>query len=384
MNPRVLVWARERTGLSIKEVARLLGKDEGDVQAWESGEMTPTYIQLEALAYRVYKRPIALFFFPEPPTETDPRQAFRTLPNSELEKLWADTRYRIRDARAKQIALAELTTGKNPADRQILHEFTITDDVTETASRLRGYLQIPLEIQTERWETNDEALNAWRAAVEHVGVFVFKHSFKQRDVFGFSLFDRTFPIIMINNSNATTRQVFTLFHELVHLLLNVGGVTKADDKFIRTLSGESRHIEVLCNKLAAEFLAPRDVVRVDVQQLGTSDSAVRRIAEKYKVSREVILRTYLDLRLITRDYYEDKLSEWTREYEDFVEAAAEKKTGGNYYYTHAAYLSDQYARLAFSNFYRGAISVDQLADYLNASVKSIPGLEQAILQRARE
>jgi len=37
--------------------------------------------------------------------------------------------------------------------------------------------------------------------------------------------------------------------------------------------------------------------------------------------------------------------------------------------------------LAFSNYYRGKISVEQLADYLNVSAKNIPGLEQFVLQK---
>jgi len=40
------------------------------IEGWEAGASAPTYPQLEALAYKVYKHPLALFFFPEPPEDS--------------------------------------------------------------------------------------------------------------------------------------------------------------------------------------------------------------------------------------------------------------------------------------------------------------------------
>lgn len=375
LNPRLLAWARERAGLTVPEVAAAIGKASDVVQAWETGSTAPTYIQLETLAYKILKRPVALFFFPEPPAEPDPEQSFRTLPDTEIENLLPDTRYRIRDARAQQIALADLTGGKNPADRQILNDVEVSQDSRETADRVRDYLRVPLEVQTDTWRSNDEALKAWRAAFESVGVFVFKHTFKQREISGFSLFYPEFPLIVVNNSTPVTRQIFTFFHELAHLLLRVSGITKVDDRYISSLSGEARRVEVFCNKFAADFLVPSERVRAAVKQSGMTDDAIAKVAATYKVSREVILRRLLDLRLVTNAYYEKKAAEWARQRVD-------KGSGGNYYLTHASYLSERYAKLAFSSYYRGAISVEKLADYLDVRVKSIPGLEQVILQKA--
>lgn len=374
LNPELLSWARQRAGLTVAEVAATLGKPAAVVRAWEDGSAAPTYVQLERLAYKVLRRPVALFFFPEPPSEPDPEQSFRTLPDAEVESLSADTRYRIREARAQQLALAELTGGSNPSDRQILRAVEVSSDSRETADRVRRYLGVPMEVQTDTWKTSDEALRAWRAAIEAAGVFVFKHSFKQREVSGFSLFYPEFPLVVINNSTATTRQIFTLFHELAHLLLQVSGVTKADDRYITSLAGEPRRVEVFCNQFAADLLAPVEHVRTAVKRLGTTDESVATVAATYKVSREVILRRLLDLRLITRAHYERKAAEWARQ-------RVARGSGGNYYRTHASYLSERYARLAFSSYYQGSIPVEKLADFLNVSVKSVPGLEQAILQR---
>ena len=70
INPDILKWARERSGYTVEAIAAFLKKDASIVNGWESGERAPTYVQLETLADK-YKRPVAIFFFPEPPEEPD-------------------------------------------------------------------------------------------------------------------------------------------------------------------------------------------------------------------------------------------------------------------------------------------------------------------------
>src|SRR5687768_14085816 len=108
VNPRLLVWARERAGLALTDAASRIGKSAEALEAWEQGRSHPTYLQLEALAERVYQRPVALFFLPEPPAEEPVRRQFRTLPDIEIEALSSDTRFALRDARAFQESLREL------------------------------------------------------------------------------------------------------------------------------------------------------------------------------------------------------------------------------------------------------------------------------------
>ena len=146
------------------------------------------------------------------------------------------------------------------------------------------------------------------------------------------------------------------------------------------MSGEARHIEVYCNNFAADFLVPASEIRVEVRRMGAGDRAVAELADRYKLSREVILRRLLDMELVTEQLYRAKAAEWSEEYEAAVRAR--KGEGGNYYNTQAVYLSERYANLAFASYYQGNISMEKLADYLNVRVKSVPGLEQAILQRA--
>jgi Zn-dependent peptidase ImmA (M78 family) len=266
----------------------------------------------------------------------------------------------------------ELTGGVNPARRKIFREVELStrDDVEGAARSLRDDLGVPLEAQ-QSWRTRDEALRKWRNAVELAGVFVFKNSFRQKEISGFCLTDDEFPVIYLNNSTAKSRQTFSLFHELCHLLLHTNSITKIDQSYIGDLGVRERRIEQFCNAVTAEFLIPAQDLTPQLRGIDEfDDDSVQRLADRYMVSREAILRRVLDLGLVNQEYYVRKAREWADETAD--------GTGGNYYSTQATYLGPNYLRLVFSNYYQGRIGVDQVADYLGVKTKSVAGLEAVV------
>jgi Zn-dependent peptidase ImmA (M78 family) len=379
VNPELLRWARERAGYSVDEIADAFKKDSTEIAAWEDGTSVPTYAQLERLAYRFYKRPLALFFFPMPPEEADPREQFRTLPQFEIEHLLPDTRHAIREGQAMQEALRELCNGRNPGSRLVFSDLVMyaTDPVPQAADRLRSYLEVTVRDQPG-WASAEVALSRWRERVEAVGVFVFKRSFKQEDVSGFCLIDPQFPVIYLNNSTAKTRQIFTMFHELAHILVRSSGITKTDLRYISSLSGEERSIELFCNSFAGEFLVPSSDFERRLDPTRTVEDSTRQLATLYNVSREVILRKLLDRGVVSRGYYEEMAQRWVDEFKESRKSGG----GGNYYYTQAEYLGDRYMNLAFSQYYEGNLSLRELASYLNVKAKSVEGLERQMLRRA--
>ena len=379
-NPDVLRWARESSGFTLREVAKFLNKEESKISEWEAGATSPTYVQLERLAYELYKRPVAIFFFPEPPREPDPTESFRTLPDFELANLIPDTKHAMREAQAMQIALRELTRNLDVSERRLLRDIRVKsgDDISSVAQTVRAYLQIPLDDQI-RWLNTDVALKNWRDAVQDSGVFVFKRTFKQRDISGFCLQDEDFPVVYLNNSAAKSRQVFSLFHEIAHLLLHTSGVTKLNDRYIASLDGEARNIEVFCNKFASEFLVPSDDFNRRLIAGETPEETAVSLSNHYKVSREVILRRLKDREMIGQSYYDDTVAKWQEEFED---RRRSQKPGGDYYSTQATYLGRKYLTLAFRQFYEGHVTLDELAGYLNVKAKNVPGLERYVVGSA--
>ena len=377
INPKILEWARRQAGLSLAEVADRLKKDPSVIQSWESGSSAPAYSQLETLAYKVFKRPVALFFFPEPPEEPGPERSFRTLPTPEASGLNADTRYKLREARAFQLFLYELNGNQNPAERRIFDDITVSsrDSASEAARSLREYLGVEVEARSQ-FPSVAEWFKECRERVEDAGVYVFKNSFKEKEVSGFCLYDPVFPIIYINNSTAAARQVFTLFHELAHILLHISGVTKLDDEYINVLADEEKRIELFCNRFAAEVLVPEEDFQIRVGQLPPDLDLVNDLAQVYKVSRETVLRRFLDRGRIPSSVYEELTEKWNKEFE-----SSSKGSGGDYYATRASYLGDKYMGLAFGRYHQGAVSEQRLAEMLGVKARNIPNLEQQYLRR---
>lgn len=374
----VLRWARERAGYSIDEAAEATGRAPDELGAWEAGESAPTYRQLEKLA-ATYKRPVAVFFFPEPPSEPEVTSEFRTLPESDLERLEPDTRFAIRETRAYQESLRELTGGRNPAERVIAKDIraTLNTNVPTLVSRVREYLGVSLREQ-QNWSGGEGAFKAWRTTFEGVGVFVFKRSFKQKAISAFCLHDSEFPLIMINNGTSFNRQTFSLFHELAHLLYGVSGVTTEDTSYVARLRGNDRAIEVACNRFAAEFLVPRE--GFPLEQLRSADDLeeeVARVARTYNVSREVILRRLMDEGAVDNEVYTRLAEQWNEDYRRAVSSTP----GGDYYYTKAAYLGDAFLTLAFDQLHSGRVALGDLAEHLQVKAKNIETLESYFRRR---
>lgn len=380
-NPAVLKWARESIGLNPAEVAKRMGKTEETVLLWENGKASPTYIQLEKLAYQLYKRPIALFFFPEPPEEETPREAFRTLPDRQLNSISPKLHYLIREAQSMKINLFELNDSVNPALSQIVKDLTFKPDCSAStmAIRVREYLGIDLNTQLG-WKDSNVALKAWRNAIEKHGIYIFKEAFKDSSVSGFCLHDPEFPLIYINNSTSQTRQIFSIFHELAHLLLGTGGIDLRDADYIDYLEGDDKRVEMLCNRFAALFLVPDQDFTRRTSSINIDDSSLGNLASIYCVSREVILRKFLDRKRISNAFYSQKVDEWRQQSQN-LKQQPQNKGSGSYYNNQGVYLSENYLVLAFKNYYQKKISINQLADYLGVKVSSIPGLEPIFFKK---
>ena len=379
VNPAVLRWARERAGLSIDDIAASLKKPTHVILDWEAGNAAPTYAQLETLAARLYKRPVAIFFFPEPPDERDLSAEFRSLPDSELERLEPHTRYSVREARSFQESLRELMAPPGRNARHVLRDVDTAPDTNlgVLAVAVRNYLGVPLNRQTG-WRDAGVAFKEWRVALENAGVFIFKGAIKQRTVSGFCLHDPDFPVVYVNNSTASTRQVFTLFHELAHLLFATSGITTLDTAYIDQLTGTSRQIEVACNLFASTFLVPPQDLDARLVGFVPSADSIGDLADHYKISREVIARCLLDRNRLSRARYRELTDVWNEEYEN----REQRGGGGNYYATKATYLGDRFLHLAFSNYRNGSVSLPELAQHLGMKAKNVGRLEDFLIGRA--
>lgn len=140
---------------------------------WEAGE-APTVAQLRAMA-RVYKRPLAIFFLPEPPVDFRPLHDFRRLPGSVPAGWSSNLRLALRRALQQQQAAVELRLllGDEASPRPVVH--SSRTDAEVFASEARSLLGVALSDQLA-WRDRYKAMTGWTAALERAGVLVLQTS----------------------------------------------------------------------------------------------------------------------------------------------------------------------------------------------------------------
>ena len=117
----------------------------------------------------------------------------------------------------------------------------------------------------------------------------------------FAVYDEHMPVIGLNDSDRAPAKSFSMIHELVHLIKRESSMCN-DMYNSMTLQRE----EVFCNAVAGEVLVPKHELQKVLSRLsntGIDLNTIRRVADKFSVSREVIIRRFLDLKLINQDEY---------------------------------------------------------------------------------
>lgn len=380
VNPKMFIWARQSVGLSQEDFAIKLKRKHSEIQDWEAGIAAPSYAQLEKIAYVVCKRPLASFFLPTPPAEPMPEVEFRTLPGFEFAKLQPNTYLHIRKAHAFQLSLEELFEGQKTLDTQLIGQIknaTSTAILQQQASKVRDWLGISMSEQSS-WKTDDLALKKWRTAIESKGIFVFKESFKQDDISGFCLSRSDYPVIYLNNSTTKTRQIFSLLHELAHVLMEVNGLTKFEKTYFQDLPAHEQKIEQACNALAAEILIPSEIFASQIQRFANNFDEIKEqdfslLASYFSVSRESILRRFKDLERVSDQLYKKLSQQWTAQ-------VKKQMGGGSYFVTQGAYISERFAREVVKRRMNEKINLEKASEYLGVKPKNFEQIESQILK----
>lgn len=382
VKPELLVWARRSAGLEVETAAKKVPVDPQRLEAWERGAARPTVKQLRKLA-RAYKRPLALFYLPEPPRDFQPMHDFRRLPGQVAGVLSAQLRYELRRALDRR----DLALDLFHAARGALKEFSligdISDDPEALATRLRGALGLELTDQLQ-WRHGYESFNRWREAVEQLDVLVFQLiDVEPSESRGFSVSQPLLPLIAVNVKDPPAARIFTLLHELTHLVLRRGGLCDLDD--LATRSPEELRTEVFANMVAGATLMPREallaepIVASQRAPDAWDDLDIRSLAEKYGASRETMLRRLLILGCTTEQFYRTKREQFQREYE---ESRDQREAGFAPPHRMAIRSAGAvFVQIVLANYHQENITASDVADFLEIRLKHLEKIEAEVLGR---
>ncbi len=298
-SPHLLKKLRENSGYTEEELANRLGVTAEKIVKVEKGEDSFTVTQIKKLA-DIYKVPLAAFFSKEVPDVP-------SLPDYRInreKKLNPEVFVAIRRAKYLSEEVRELSGKKS--------EIPSFPDSSpeELAKKFREYLKI----EAPKFKSPNEALEFYKNILEgRLGIMVVEYPLKAEDVRAFSLRSEL-SVIVLNESDEPQVKLFSLFHEIAHLLKHGNGICSID------VSEERDEIERFCNKFAAEFLVPSNDLKRRVENRELSNKEISKLARLYGVSMQVMMLRLFDLRYITRDdYYRFK--------EKFDESKLKRKGG---------------------------------------------------------
>ena len=302
INPDVLRWAREESSYSPSELADKLSVDKNQYQQWETTGIDIPFPILKDISKKT-KRQIAVFFLPEAPKKLKKPSDFRNLVVSR-QKLSFDSLLAFRRVAKFRELLTQLNGGQFYQDKyNWLTDFeAIVGNGSLINHRiftlLRDTLDYSLEQQIQE-KTIPDTYNKWRNYFEdRLGIYIFQFSMPPSEIQGFSYSDGYPYCIAINGKYPVTSRIFTLFHELGHIIKRQSGLCIPDKVT------EDQTLEFECNSFAGAFLVPDNVVKV------TSDKdEIFKRATRLKISSEVYLRRLKTLDLVSDDEFFSLLQE---------------------------------------------------------------------------
>lgn len=298
IEPSVLRWAAGRAGLSASDLERLFPH----FAQWVSGELQPTLRQAEELAKKAHI-PFGRLLLQAPAEPALSVPDFRTVRNSHLDGASSELEDVVASAEARLGWYAEYAAEEGIPAPAIVGLASSRKSPTGVASAVRESLGLPVD----SFLRGQDKVKTLVDAMEAAGVLVSRNSVvgnsngRKLDVEefrGFTLLDEGFALVFVNTADAKTAQLFSLAHELGHVVLNKPGV-----------SDHSEHLEIerWCNRFAAELLAPTAALR---KNWGTDSPLLDELtvlSKRSGMSREAVLWRLVDLGLVSPSDAEEVL-----------------------------------------------------------------------------
>ncbi len=370
--PGVLKWARESIGLPLEIAAKRLGIKPDTLAAMEQGSKQITMAKIRQMA-KHYDRPLIAFFLPAPPREEETVPDFRIIHEGERRD-WSPALHRAyRRAVGQREVMLDLAVGEE--DDEPIPEIELrldhgTDPET-AAQRVREWLA-PSRIRSNR---PHDHLNAWIAQVEARGILVTQMSdVSIEEARGFSIGRYPLPVIAINGAEPPRGKLFTLLHEVMHILLRRGALCDLEDASPLSNESEGRHLEWYCNSVAAAVLMPRRAVteavagRAEGPETHWSNEDLRVLASGFGVSAEAMLVRLVTLSLAPREDYRARRPAFLEQYR-----AHRRDNSGfmTYYNEQIRNMSRRYIAVVWRAYERGEVSDPDLSTYLNTKPQNI-------------
>lgn len=288
--PPVLEWALARTGLSPADLERRFPK----VEKWKSGELRPTLSQAKLLAQTAHI-PFGRLLLDEPSGGELDVADFRTVRNAAIESMSSDLEETLRANQDRLAWYSEFAIEEGVDPPEIFGSVAPNTPAALAASEIRE----KLGLDTSGPVPGPDRVRELAILIERSGVLVARNSIVKdstrrplsvEEFRGFTIADEGFALVFVNTRDAKSAQLFSLAHELGHVVLGQPGISD---------HSEQLELERWCNRFASEFLAPAADV-VSLHDVNDVLASVSKLSSRFGLSREAMLWRLVELELVTR------------------------------------------------------------------------------------
>ena len=368
---KIIRWAVERSGYNRQDLEAKFKK----LPEWERGLSVPTRGQLEKFANAMHV-PYAFMFLDEPPKESISIPDFRTLGSQQITRPSPNLLDILRISKFRQEWYREFSIMEGNKPVEFIGSAKPSSNHVLHANRLQSLLKFSF---ADRMNLSKDAdiMRYLITRLEELGVLVMvsgivgsstRRKLDLEEFRGFALSDLYAPLIFVNGSDIRAAQLFTLAHELGHLVLDSTGLSNVS---IQSCN-EANQKEKWCNNFAAELLVPLTSLKENMRMNESIESSIDRISKLFKVSRLVILRRFLDANQInqtTFKYY------WKLYVSKSKNTRARKQIGGNFYLTTVRRLGRKFATALIESTVNGNTGYRDALQMLGIStMKAFDGL----------
>lgn len=229
------------------------------------------------------------------------------------------------------------------------------------------------------WRNQYEAMKAWKTRIEGLGILVFQFpGIATSEMRGFSIAEMPLPVMDVNRGESPRARIFSMMHELTHLMVRQSGVCDFNEDV--GAPPEERRIEVFCNAVAAEILAPAEIFLAQVEIVDHpaqprvwEEETIATLSNRFHVSREFIVRRLLEHGRCTNEFYRVKRELYNLQYlTSRANAEVPKEKWGE---KRQRILGDAFTRLVFNTYREGHLTLSEMLGHMQIKVKHLPQFE---------
>lgn len=274
------------SGKSIAQIAKKLKTNEATVQSWiNNDDAEVEYKFLLGLA-DLFKRPSYYFLIDDDPSG-EYTGAFRTLYLQKISEgsLSPKLSLAIRRSGFIQEKYKELVEAKEDNIFYQMKDLVLNGTEIDPI-KVAKILNIKYGYLKRTFPDNGEVYRIWRRAIEERNILITQFDYSTAKARGFCIHDKSIPIININSTEPNTARLFTLLHELGHIIFGNSDITDMLDLIESDNSEEAR-----CNRFASSILIPQEYLLEKISEYTYPDGEIDivGISKAFGVSRHAMV-----------------------------------------------------------------------------------------------